>query len=288
MKNILILGRGFIGTNLSNYFDGNDVQHSIYSNSMLDYNDKEVFSKFLNDNKDKFLAVINTSGYTGRPNVDGCETNKEDCWKYNVTCPLNVLEVSNDHKLPVIHVSSGCIYSGYDKVYTEEDVPDFGLFSNDSSFYSKCKHACELMMDGYCAYILRIRIPFTNTFVPKNYFTKLFKYNDLIDMPNSVTSVTDFNNFMFRFLHLIRDLPGGIYNTVNPGSIKASDVISVMKKYGIENPNWNFIDVKDLNTVAKRSNCVLSTNKIDQYNLPFPDAMESIERDVKVFKGHVC
>lgn len=287
MKTILILGKGFIGSNLSNYFNENNIDHAIYSRSMLDYTDPDVLNTFLKDNEDKFFAVINTFGYTGRPNVDGCEDNKEDCWLYNVTHPLNVVKVANDHKLPVIHVSSGCIYSGYDKVYTEEDKPDFGLFSNESSFYSKCKHACELMLDGYCVYILRIRIPFTNSFVPKNYFTKLYKYNDLIDMPNSVTSVTDFNNFVFRFIYLLRDLPGGIYNTVNPQPVKASEVVNIMKKYGIENPNWKFIDVKDLNTVAKRSNCVLSTEKIESFNLPFPNSLESIERDIKVFRGYV-
>lgn len=287
MKDILILGKGFIGTNLSNFFTENNVGHALYSRSMLDYTDPDTLNNFLDNNKDKFFAVINTFGYTGRPNVDGCEANKEDCWLYNVTYPLAVVKVANDHKLPVIHVSSGCIYSGYDKVYTEDDKPDFGLFSNDSSFYSKCKHAGELMLDGYCVYILRIRIPFTNTLVPKNYFTKLYKYNDLIDMPNSVTSVTDFNNFVFRFMYLLRDLPGGIYNTVNPEPVKASEVVQIMKKYGIENPNWRFIDVKDLNTLAKRSNCVLSTEKIEKYNLPFPNSLESIERDIKIFRGYV-
>lgn len=200
---------------------------------------------------------------------------------------LNVVKTANEFNLPVIHVSSGCIYSGYDKVYTEEDKPNFGLFSDDSSYYSKCKHASEILLDGHCVYILRIRIPFTATRVPKNYFTKLFNYNDLIDMPNSVTSVYDLNSFIFRFLVLLRDLPGGIYNVVNPQPVKASDVVDIMKKYGIENPNWKFIDVKDLNTIANRSNCVLDTGKIERYNLILPNTLESIERDIKVFKGYL-
>lgn len=286
MKPVLILGKGFIGTELSNFFKSCNLDHEIYSRSMLDYNDKDAFDNFLKDSNNKYYCVINTSGYTGRPNVDGCEKNKEDCWKYNVMYPLNVIKAANNNKLAVLHVSSGCIYNGYDKEYTEEDQPNFGLFSDTSSFYSKCKHAAEIMFDGYCVYILRIRIPFVEKDCPKNYFTKIVNYDNLIDMPNSVTSVRDFNSFLFRFLFMLRELPGGIYNCVNSGSVKASDVVDIMKKNGIENKNWNFIDVKDLNTVANRSNCVLSTKKVEQFNLPFPNALESIERDIKIFKNY--
>lgn len=286
MKPILILGKGFIGTELSNYFSAHDIDHEIYSRSMLDYTDPEKFRQFLDDNANKYYAVVSAFGYTGRPNVDGCESNKEDCWNYNVMYLLNVVKTANDFNLPVVHVSSGCIYNGYEKNFTEEDKPNFGLFADDSSYYSKCKHASEILLDGLCVYILRIRIPFTATKVPKNYFTKLVNYNDLIDMPNSVTSVYDLNSFIFRFLVLLGDLPGGIYNVVNPQSVKASDVVDIMKKYGIENPNWKFIEVKDLNTVANRSNCVLDTSKIEKYNLILPNTLESIERDIKVFKGY--
>lgn len=286
MKSILILGKGFIGTNLFNYFNESKLECELYSKSMLDYTDIDTFNNFLNDNGGKYEVIINTSGYTGSPNVDGCETNKKDCWNHNVTNAINIVKVSNGNDLPVIHVGSGCIYSGYDKVYTEEDEPNFGLFSDNSSFYSKCKHASELLLDNTWVYILRIRIPFTHNMVPKNYFTKLLKYDNLINESNSVTSVTDFNNFVFRFLYLMRDLPGGIYNTVNPGPVKASDIVEILKKNGLENKNWNFIETKNLNTKANRSNCVLSTEKIDRYNLPFPNSIESIERDIKKLKAN--
>lgn len=286
MKPILILGKGFIGTELSNFLTEGGIDHEMYSRSMLDYTNVDELHKFLKENEGKYYAVINTFGYTGRPNVDGCESNKEDCWNYNVMYPLNVVKVANDHKLPVIHVSSGCIYNGYEKNYTEKDKPNFGLFSNESSYYSKCKHASEILLDGHCVYILRIRIPFTSTKVAKNYFTKLYNYNNLINMENSVTSVYDLNNFIVRFLFILRDLPGGIYNVVNPQPVKAEQVVDIMKRNGVVNPNWNFIEVSDLNTIANRSNCILDTTKIQHFNIPLPDTLQSIERDIKVFKGY--
>jgi dTDP-4-dehydrorhamnose reductase len=194
-----------------------------------------------------------------------------------------VVKIANELKIPVVHVGSGCVYTGYEKEYTEDDAPNFGLFSADSSFYSKCKHEFELLADNYCVYILRIRIPFSGQRVPKNYFTKLLKYDNLIDNENSVTSLNDFCNFMFKFNVLIRDLPGGIYNVVNPQPVKTEQTLQLFEKYGLKNPNWKMIKDTELKTVAKRSNCVLSAEKLTQYNLQLPDTLLSLERDIKVF-----
>lgn len=286
MNSVLILGKGFVGKSLFNYLTDSNVNAELYSKSMLDYSNIDTLNSFLKVNKNKYHAVINTSGYTGTPNVDACEENKKLCWELNVTNLLNIVKVSNDHNLPVVHVGSGCIYNGYDKVFTEEDEPNFGLFSSESSFYSKCKHASELLLDNTWSFILRIRIPFTGTNTSKNYFSKLLKYDNLIDENNSVTSIEDFNNFVYRFLLFIKDfLPGGIYNVVNPEPVSASQVVEILKANGIYNKNWNFIPVKDLKTKANRSNCVLSTEKINRYNLKLPNTLASIERDIKKFKA---
>lgn len=279
----LILGQGFVGSALSNYFYKSELQHIAHNRASLDYTDKDLLFEFLKDKKDKISYIISCFGYTGSPNVDACETNKKDCWNWNVNFPLNLLKVADTLKIPVVHIGSGCVYTGYEKAYTESDEPNFGLFSSDSSFYSKCKHEFELLAQDYCVYILRIRIPFCNEVVPKNYFVKLLKYDNLIDNLNSVTSLTDFCEFMFKFNFLIRDLNGGIYNVVNPEPVRTEQTLDIFKKYGLENPNWKMIKDTELNTIAKRSNCVLSDDKISSYNLKLPPTLESIERDVKVF-----
>jgi dTDP-4-dehydrorhamnose reductase len=279
----IILGHGFVGSHLSNYFIKSDFEHSILNRRALDYSNKDSLNKYLKENKDQISYIINCFGYTGTPNVDGCETNREECWNYNVLYPLRVLEVADSNKIPVVHVGSGCVYTGYDKDFTEEDVPNFGLYSQESSFYSRCKHEFEILADGYCVYILRIRIPFTGSFVSKNYFTKLVKYNNLIDNSNSVTCMSDFCEFMFKMNFLLHELPGGIYNVVNPQPVKTEQTIELLRKYGINNKNWNFIKDYELNTIARRSNCVLSTKKIENYNLQLPNTLESLEKEIKKF-----
>ena len=283
----LLLGKGFVGSSISDYFERNNLNHFIYNRQMVDYTNIDQLSELLKEKKEQISYIINCFGYTGSPNVDACESNKELCWKLNVLYPLNVLKVANDLKIPVIHIGSGCVYTGYEKNFNEEDEPNFGLYSSDASFYSRCKHEFEILSDNHCVYILRIRIPFNDNKVPKNYFTKLLKYDNLIDNLNSVTSLNDFNEFMFKLNFLVYDMPGGIYNVVNPQPVKTEQTLELFRKYGLVNPNWKMIKDFELNTVAKRSNCVLDVQKIAKYNLQLPDTLGSLERDIKILAAKV-
>lgn len=274
----VILGKGFVGTHLSRYFKRNNIDHKIFSQADLDYTDPVVLKDFLDTNDKDIKWVINCSGYTGVPNVDACEDNKELCYTYNVLYPIQVVRLCSQYKIPVIHVGSGCIYSGYDKVYTEEDIPNFGIYSNESSYYSKCKHVFETFAKEFNCYVLRIRIPFTDTLTRKNYFSKLLNYDTLINKLNSVTSLNDFDEFVVRFISAKPEY--GIYNVVNPEPVKAEEVVQILKDNKIVNPNWRFIELKELNTKANRSNCVLSTNKIDNLGLHLPETRASLLRDI--------
>jgi 3,5-epimerase/4-reductase len=284
-KKIIILGEGFIGKNLSDHFTFKNISHDILSKSKLNYNDTKTLSDYLKKDKNEIKCVINCSGYTGVPNVDACELeqNKDLCWNLNASYPIEIVKVCHLLKIPLIHVGSGCIYNGYDKEYSESDYPNFGLGSNYSSYYSKCKHSFECMANGYDVYIFRIRIPFTDKNDSKNYFVKLLKYNTLINELNSITSVRDFNNFVEAFINKLSKMPYGTYNVVNPQPIKAEEVVDLLKKYNLKNPNWEYISLSNLNTKAKRSNCVLNSDKIKKLGLGLPDTLTSLERDIKTF-----
>lgn len=279
----LILGKGFVGSHLESYFKNNGKDCIAVSQLDLNYTDPNELSDFLDRDRGVIKTVINCSGYTGVPNVDACEDNKELCYNYNVTYPLQVLNVCKKRDIPVIYIGSGCIYSGYEKEYTENDTPNFGIFSNESSYYSKCKHIFETFAKYFPCYVLRIRIPFTSDYSRKNYFSKLLKYNSLISENNSITSITDFNEFIVKFVDKVYfdQVEHGIYNVINPEPVTAEQVVTLMRRYGINNPNWRFIEVKDLNTKANRSNCVLSTEKIKSIGLSLPSTLESLERDIQ-------
>ncbi len=276
----LILGKGFIGTNVAASLKADDMPFIHVSQSECDYTNSQELSTFIRDNP-TISTIINCSGYTGIPNVDACEVNRDTCYSYNVIYPLRVAKLCTALEKDLIHIGSGCIYTDYTKAFTETDTPNFGVCSDISSFYSKCKHIFEMVLsvEKYNCTVLRIRIPFTNDNTRKNYLMKLLKYDTLINELNSITSVTDFCEFLKNIIQ--HKIPAGVYNVVNPEPITAKEVVDMLKENGLNNPNWTFIDTSDLQTVARRSNCVLSTHKIKDLNLELPSTVKSLQRDIK-------
>lgn len=266
--NILILGKGYIGTKLNSFLnDGWDRDHKIHhcSKEELNYHSYDVLSDFItNKNID---LIVNTSGFTGYPNVEECEIKQEESFFLNVKVPLIIERACKDNYAKFINVSSGCIYSGYDKEYTEEDTPDFGIYDDVSSFYSKCKHISELVLDTDFTNILRIRMPIDGKFNHKNLINKLLKYDNLIDFKNSKTDT----HRLCELINTIKDnFKPGIYNAVHSNPLSTSQVCELMKSYDLYNENWEFLSYEDLNFVANRSNCVLSNQKIlDVFNFDF-------------------
>ena len=288
MKNekVLILGKGFIGTKLYDFLK-NKYEIYIRSNEELNYHEGSALPMFLL-NRDIDM-VINAAGFTGRPNVDEAEEKKELCWDLNVIIPLQINEICNRLKINYIHVSSGCIYNGYEKDYTEKDKPNFGLF-DESSFYSKTKHAFELMSKNLVNKIVRIRMPIDidgDNF--RNYLVKLKNYDNLIDYKNSKTYIPDLCRFVNNLI-AIEDpyfwgLRQDIYNVVNGDALMTEEVVSLMRKYGYENKNWKFVKIEDLDIKAPRSNCVLNNTKAcDVYKMR--DEAEIIEETLELMQNY--
>ena len=284
MHNVLILGKGFMGTRIHEKLQtSSNIKSTIYSRQELDYTDMMKLNESFMDQPFPDI-IINASGYTGKPNVDACENDKESCWNMNTILPVDLQRFCQYAGILFIHISSGCIYDGYDKEFTEEDEPNFGMFSDRSSFYSKTKHAAELMMkDLTDTYIFRIRIPFTCDNTPRNYINKLLGYDTLISLTNSITCVEEFTEMLFNMIDSrdIYSTPWGIYNAVNPNPIDAKEVTSIMSDHGYMNLNWQFIDIADLDTKANRSNCVLSDNKLQSIGYRFKDTKESLNHAIK-------
>lgn len=273
--NVLILGRGFVSTRLFNYLKSSshiDSVHTLAQN-IIDYTDHDVLRNYLKLNPGTDI-IINASGYTGRPNVDACEHNKDACWKLNVVFPVMVESVCKENNIQFIHISSGCIYTGYERRWSEDDSPNFGLQNESSSWYSKTKHAAETMLDLSETIVLRIRIPFTKDNTPRNYLIKLLHYDNLISYLNSITCIEDFNIFVSTLIS--RNLQPGIYNVVHDTPVSGREVIDILRANGINNPNWSFTNIENLDIIANRSNCILSTDKLISLNMNLPDVYDAL------------
>lgn len=280
--NVLILGSGYIGNHLFNFLKGKCNVEQV-NQRRVDYTftnkypGSKDFKNYLHDKR--FDIAVNCSGYTGKPNVDACESDKDTCWEYNVLAPVRTTEVLNLFNIPVIHVSSGCIYQGLGR-FTEEDVPNFGLYDDESSFYSKSKHAGELALKGMNGYIFRIRMPFCSTTASKNILVKYLKYDNIVSYHNSLTCIYDLCGAIEEFCARRCNIPMGTYNIVNKGVCNAVTIMSAMRRYGLQNSKWEVVPIEQLDITAGRSNCTLAGEKLQKYyNMPY--LSDSLDRCIK-------
>lgn len=282
MYNIVILGAGFIGSNLSTFLEKSKHKITTFSQAYFNYTNPDLLTVTLKQLQCDIL--INCSGYTGSPNVDACEKNKEKCFFYNVTLPLNLARVCEKLSIKLVNVSSGCIYTGYEKMFTEKDIPNFGIFNSTSSFYSQTKHICELNLADFDALTLRVRMPFNSRSVPKNLIYKIYKYDNIIDYPNSGTNTDNFNEFVYQLVNTpaVSNIRGPL-NVVNPGPITGKKVAELLTKYGVVNPNWKVVDVSELNIVAQRSNCILDDSRLVAEGLGLPHIDKILEPTIAEF-----
>ena len=258
---ILILGKGYIGMFLYQHLLDSGHNVIIMGSDSLDYHTPTILRKFLLNNEVE--VVINCSGFTGRPNVDEGELKKEECWRLNVVSPISVAKTCDELQIKYFHIGSGCIYSGYNSMFTEEDKPNFGLFDY-SSFYSKSKHAFEVHTRELNVQIIRIRMPICNDISnPRNYLHKILKYKRLVNYINSKTYLPDLALFLSAHIQYNDHWwsKQNIYNVVNPNPLNTKEVLEVISPVIdiMDNPEW--VNMEDLPLAAPRSNCVLDASK---------------------------
>lgn len=281
----IILGKnGYIAEAIIKELKSRDLPHVAWSRSEVDYTNLAELKYNLYVLGDD-LHVINCAGYIGKPNVDACELAKADCIEGNVLFPSMVAQLCADLDHQYTHISSGCIYGGYEKHFTEQDTSNFDF--QNGSFYSGTKALAEKIVkkNNPESYIFRLRIPFDEYASPRNYLTKLMSYDTLLDAENSLSHRGDFAKYAIELI--IQKVPHGIYNITNKGSITTQQVVELIKKHKLSNKDFQFFTNLDdfmQQITAPRSNCVLDTSKIEQY-IKIRTAEQALEDALSKYKA---
>ena len=266
---ILVLGNGFIGSRV-----GGELGCAVSGRMINSFNDAQ-------DEIEKYnpRIIINCIGHTGQRNVDDCELDKDKTLSANVFVPLILAEAAVRNKVKLIHVSSGCIYHfdySKDSPIDEEKIPDFfDLFYSRSKIYSEM--ALKVLSSQYDILILRTRIPLDNRPHPKNLITKLINYKRIIDIPNSIAYLPD---FLQALRHLIEINAKGLYNVVNMGALRYSQLLDVYKKH-VPDFTYELVDYRNLKIT--RTNLILSTEKLERSGFKIRDIGEVLEECVKTY-----
>ncbi|TPX72987.1 hypothetical protein SpCBS45565_g00146 [Spizellomyces sp. 'palustris'] len=230
----------------------------------------------------KPTRVFNCAGVTGRPNVDWCEDNKQATIRSNVIGTLNLADCCFLRGIHMTNFATGCIYT-YDEKhkehgvgYTEEDEPNFA-----GSYYSYTKAMVEKMIKVYDNVLtLRLRMPVSDDLNPRNFVTKITKYERVVDVPNSNTILHD---LLPASLVMAENKLTGVFNFTNPGAISHNEVLALYKKHVDPNFAWKNFTVEEQSKILKagRSNCELDTTKLTttlaKFGITIPEIHEAYD-----------
>ncbi len=277
-----ILGAsGYIGEEFASELIAQNVNFREYSREKHNYDNLESLLGIIH--RDDLSILINCAGYTGKPNVDTCEDNKEECYEANVNLVRTIAKACSLTDTRLLHVSSGCIYTGDNegKGFIEEDEPNFSDKSEiKGSYYSSTKTLGESVISSiwHKSYIARLRIPFDNLDSARNYLSKLQKYEKLLEANNSISHKRD---FVKACIHLLKNKTKfGVYNVVNSGFVSTSEVAGLLKQKGFINDYTLLSEeefYKQVQAKAPRSNCILDNSKLINSGFKMRTAQEALE-----------
>jgi len=310
----LLGGTGYIGRGFARELERREWPFISLSRREVDYTRFDRLLEFLKTKAPEF--VINAAGYTGKPNVDACETARADTLAGNTLLPQTIANACAAAKIPWGHVSSGCIFSGAkitlngetraekdltkpelralvekspERIhgFTERDTPNFSFREPPCSFYSGAKALGEEAIGRIGeSYVWRLRIPFDEFDNERNYLSKVQRYAKVYDNVNSISHRGDFARACLDLWE--KRAPFGPYNVTNPGFVTTRQVIELIQKILKPARQFEFWanDEEFYRMAARtpRSNCVMDVSKLLAAGVKIRPVTEALEDSLRNWK----
>jgi dTDP-4-dehydrorhamnose reductase len=253
----LIVGAGYLGNRLAAEVPGAEL-------ARVDITDGAAVGALLDAGRPG--AVVNCAGKTGRPNVDWCEEHQEETYRANVIGPLVLAEQCRKRGVYLLHMGSGCVFYGPSPLpggWRETDP------ANPSSFYSRTKYAADLVLSPLSGVaIARLRMPIDGRPGPRNLITKLSRYQQVVNVENSVTVVDDLVDVVGALLDRRAE---GVFHVTNPGAMRHKDLLTLYREMVDPSHRCELIAEHDLvarGLAAKaRSNGVLASRRLGELGI---------------------
>ena len=286
---IVLLGAsGYVGNAIANRLRELAAPFLAPSHAELDLTSRDEVAEWFAEKDPEF--VINAVGFTGRPNIDGTEIEKWRCLQANTIVPGVLAEVLGTRGIRWGHVSSGCIFNGArpdGSGFTEEDAPDFVISDPRAGWYARTKWMAEQLLANLPGVIIwRLRIPFDSLDHERNYLTKLMRYDRLLEVRNSISQLEEFAKATVQSMQ--EQIPDGIYNATNPGSILTSEVAEALQRHGICRKEFEYF-TGESEFLAQpgrvyRASCVLDPGKLAAHGIQMLDVRESLDQTLRAWK----
>ena len=291
--NILIYGsKGWIGNQFLEILKQNDI--NFFQGKARVDNENDLLKEILNIKPTHIISFIgrthgsidnkyySTIDYLEQPNklVDNIRD--------NLYSPLILSFICKNNNIHLTYLGTGCIFN-YDNLhpyakeengFNESDNPNFF-----GSSYSIVKGFTDRIMKQFSDNVLnlRIRMPIIDNENPRNFITKILRYEKICNIPNSMTVLPE-------LLPLILDMQKrkitGTLNFTNPGLISHNEILDMYKEIidpTFEYKNFNLEEQRKV-LASDRSNNYLDTTKLEQLYPNIKNIKDSVRNVLLKYK----
>lgn len=283
MKILFFGSKGWIGQQFGYYLNKNGITY--ISTDIRADDEKAVEEEIKLYSPTHIISFIGRTHGGGYNTIDYLELSGKlkDNIRDNLYSPLVLSILCERHNIHYTYLGTGCIFSSDDPTTTSID--DDALPNFFGSSYSIVKGFTDRLQHLYSKNTLnlRIRMPIVNYEHNRNFLSKIFKYDKICSMPNSMTVLED----MFPvIMDMMLKNTTGTFNLVNKGIITHNEILEMYKEHQEPTFTWKNFSVEEQNAIllSKRSNTQLSNEKLYSLYPDIPDIKTSVEKCVIQYK----
>ena len=259
MKWLVFGHKGWIGQKVVKIIESKEY---IVVTTDIRADDEQNIDKLLQDiQPDRVISLIGRTHGEGYTTIDYLEQKGKliENVRDNLYSPLVLGLLCKKYNIHYTYLGTGCIFSGYNEEYKEENIPDFF-----GSSYSVVKGFTDRLMKQFDDNVLnvRIRMPITSEKNNvRNFIYKITHYEKICSMTNSMSVLPELLPLM---IDMADKKQTGTINLTNPGAITHNEILEMYKEIVDPTFIWqNFtIEEQDNILLSGRSNNILDTTKL--------------------------
>lgn len=227
-------------------------------------------------------AVVHLAAYTA---VDAAETDKEKCYRLNVTGTENIAKLCREFDIPVLYTSTDYIFGNNGSDYLETDAEPC-----PKSVYGLTKYLGELAIQKHLSKYFIVRISWVFGPNGKNFVYTMLRLAETRDTINVVDdqigSPTYTPDLSKLICNMIATEKYGVYHATNEGVCSWAEFASEIMKVSGSKAKINPIPSSEYPSAAARPfNSRLSKKSLDENGFSrLPEWKDALSRFIEKVK----
>ncbi|NDE16965.1 NAD-dependent epimerase/dehydratase family protein [bacterium] len=224
--------------------------------------------------------------------IDGHEIGTIDYLEYpgrlvenvrdNLFSPVILALAAKRFDVHVTYLGTGCIFDSRERRFTEADDPNFygSSYSVVKGFTDRLMRQLDNVLNA------RIRMPITAEEHPRNFITKILRYEKICSMENSMSVLPELLPILARMMGERRI---GTINLTNPGVISHNEILGMYREIVDPSLTWQNFSLAEQDAVLKsgRSNNHLDTSLLEAYEPAVLPIREAVRKALHAYKDTI-